>query len=647
MRSDAAEPAFVELDAAGCVMDLNDRARQNWRWQIGARPPEDILWTLSTLTGETSRDDETITLPIVQDGLHVTVMPKAGGEGWFLFGEGDAHVGAPAPEVTPSVDAANPETANIEIATIPVPEAAAELRELATSCFDAHIFRDGAAELFARHAKAEMVAIYERTHPGSMFFVRAALTATESTAETESTAAAPDLPHRATTGQLEALPAHAEARLRLIALQDRYGVRAQLLFIWSSPGPASDPEQIVRIEQWAGLYQDLHAWIRAGNVHAHAADVIDDALFGYQLGEDGERQYAFVTRQMENLTGRSRDMLLLGQFGWMQRVVHADDAALVRAHHANLAAGNESRVTYRVVLPDDGFRWLQEFASPRIGGDSETVMYGILSDVTERREAELMMQHARQEAEVVASARTSFVATMSHEIRTPLGALNGYAQLLARECEEFEETTGQPLPEQIHEFIDGIGERSQKVLVLVQDLFDLSQLEMGQVRLQQNRVNVAPILQRVADRLEPILEDRDIRLVLELDASRYDVLGDARRIEQVLENLASNASKFTEKGRIHMKAEVRGTWVAVSIEDTGIGISPSYLDQVFQAYTQEDPYMNRRFEGTGLGLALSKRLLDLMGGRIEVESRQGEGSRFTVFLPCPDADSPSRIARSA
>lgn len=260
------------------------------------------------------------------------------------------------------------------------------------------------------------------------------------------------------------------------------------------------------------------------------------------------------------------------------------------------------------------------------------IMYGILSDVTERREADLVMQQARQEAEVMARARTSFVATMSHEIRTPLGALNGYAQLLARECAEFEEHSGQRLPEQVHEFIEGIGERSQKVLVLVQDLFDLSQLEMGQVRLQQNRVNVAPILQRVADRLEPLLEGRDIQLQLELDASRYDVQGDARRIEQVLENLASNASKFTEKGSIRIKADVRDGWIAVSITDTGIGISPSYLDQLFEAYTQEDPYMNRRFEGTGLGLALSKRLLDLMGGRIEVESRQGEGSRFTVYL---------------
>ncbi len=623
MRSEAAEPAFVELDAMGCVMDQNERAERNWRWRIGARPPEDILWTLSTMRGQYARDDETITLPIVQNGLHVTVMPKAEGEGWFLFGEGNAHADGATLGVAP-------------------PDPADELRELATSCFDAHIFRDGAVELFSRQTEAQSVAIYERTHPGSTSLER-----TATVTATATTAADPfaDLPPRARPGQMESLPAYTEGRMRLVSLRDRYGVSAQLVFIWPASHLTCDVQEL---EKLAEFYQHLHAWLRTGNVHAHAADVIDDALFGYRLGEDGERQYAFVTRQIENLTGRSRDMLLMGQYGWMQRMVHADDASLVRAHHANLAAGNESRVTYRVILPENGFRWLQEFASPRIGGQSETMMYGILSDVTERKEADLMMQQARQEAEVVASARTSFVATMSHEIRTPLGALNGYAQLLARECEEFEEKSGQRLPEQVHEFIDGIGERSQKVLVLVQDLFDLSQLEMGQVRLRQNRVNVAPILQRVADRMEPLLDGRDIRLVLELDASRYDVQGDARRIEQVLENLASNASKFTETGSIHMKAEVCDARVAISVRDTGIGISPSYLDQVFDAYTQEDAYMNRRFEGTGLGLALSKRLLDLMGGSIEVDSRQGEGACFTVFLPRPPGDdSPARIARSA
>lgn len=611
MCTEAAEPAFVELDNAGRVMDLNERAERSWRWRVGARAPEDIMWTLSSLSslsGDQAPADESITLPIVQNGLHVTVMPKSEGEGWFLFGEGE--------EETPTAGAAQQQ------------DAAAELRELATSCFDAHIFRDGAAALFAKWSRADQTAIYERTLPGSTALIRTAATDSEEEGPVRAQAEA-DLPLHTTAEELASQMGGRDDTVRIIPLRDRHGVSILFAFVWHAPGLAQHAQGL---DELADIYHDLHTWIRAGNVHAHAADVIDDALFGYQLAENGERQFAFVTRQIENLTGRSRETLLTGQSGWMQRIVHADDAPLVRAHHANLAGGNESRVTYRVLLPDDGFRWLQEFASPRIGGDSEMIMYGILSDVTERREADLVMQQARQEAEVMARARTSFVATMSHEIRTPLGALNGYAQLLARECAEFEEHSGQRLPEQVHEFIEGIGERSQKVLVLVQDLFDLSQLEMGQVRLQQNCVNVAPILQRVADRLEPLLEGRDIQLQLELDASRYDVQGDARRIEQVLENLASNASKFTEKGSICMRADVRDGWIAISITDTGIGISPSYLDQVFEAYTQEDPYMNRRFEGTGLGLALSKRLLDLMGGRIEVESRQGEGSRFTVYL---------------
>ena len=626
LRCEVREPAFVELDAAGHVMDLNERARQSWQWRIGSRPPDDFLWTLSAMEGELVREDEPVKLPIVQNGLHITAMPKEGGTGWFLFGEGDGD--ADKGNARDAAASVQPDSAGERLKN--------KLRELAASCFDAHIFRDGAVELLAQSTRAAGVAVYERSHPGSTYLIRTAASTEEPFT---------DIPERAASEQLESLPPGMGSRLRLASLRDRYGVSTLLLFIWPAANMARRAEPL---EDLARLYHDLHVWIRTGNMHAHAADVIDDALFGYRIGDDGERRYTFATRQMENLMGRSRDMLLMGQFGWMQRIVHTGDVPLVRAHHANLSAGNESRVTYRVTLPDGGFRWLQEFASPRIGDGSETVIYGILTDVTERREAEIMMQEARREAEEVASGRTSFVARMSHEIRTPLGALNGYAQLLARECEEFEAQRGERLPEQVHEFIESIAERSQKVLVLVQDLFDLSQLEMGQVRVQQNRVNVAPILQRVADRLEPQLEGRDIHLVLQLDASRCDVVGDARRIEQVLENMASNASKFTESGRIELGADVRDAWVAISVRDTGIGISPTYVDQVFEAYTQEDAYLNRRFEGTGLGLALSRRLIELMGGRIEVDSRQGEGSCFTVFLPRPDeADSPARIARSA
>jgi len=254
-------------------------------------------------------------------------------------------------------------------------------------------------------------------------------------------------------------------------------------------------------------------------------------------------------------------------------------------------------------------------------------------DVTEQKDTEEILLDAREQVASASRLRNTFVATMSHELRSPLGAVNGFAELLATELAEWEEQTGELLPAQIHEFAETVRQNARRLLLLIDDLFVLSNVEAGTLRLDRVPVALHPLVQRCASQAGVRLAEKDVALKLDLAPGDPHVLGDPLRVEQILDNLFSNAAKFTEAGRVTVRTYRDGDDVAVEICDTGVGIDAAYLDHLFTPFVQEDHWLNRRFEGTGLGLALAKRLLDLMEGRIEVESEKGQGATFRVFLP--------------
>jgi PAS domain S-box-containing protein len=501
------------------------------------------------------------------------------------------------------------------------------LRELATSCADPWMFRDGALQILETELELRSAVLYACS-PGGQEFVRVG-----STDGTDSLPAAAVAPFTDRGGM--GTPVRPDAPAWTAPVRDNGTLMGVLVLEWP---PERTLPSAQSLDELAGLFESLYSWIQMGIRYRTSVNAIDDALFGFSFSPDEQRIYHFATHQMEQLTGRSVALLTSGRLDWTAAIVVPEDASLVRAHNKNLLAGNESRITYRILHTDGSVRWLREHATPQVEASGQLSINGMLADVTEQKTAEMVLVQAKREAEQAARAKTSFIATMSHEIRTPLGAVNGFAQLLQREMEEFEEELGDDLPEQIHEFVTAIGDRSQKLLSLIHDLFELSNLEMGQTTVQRTSVNIAPILQRVADRLEPLVADRPVELRLEMDASRYLVSGDARRIEQVFENLASNAAKFTEEGEIVFQVVEVSDAVEIRLRDTGVGISDDYRDELFDAFSQEENWKNRRFEGTGLGLALVKRLLTLMGGQIAVESEKGAGSTFIVRLPRAEAE---------
>ncbi len=255
-------------------------------------------------------------------------------------------------------------------------------------------------------------------------------------------------------------------------------------------------------------------------------------------------------------------------------------------------------------------------------GEREAI--AVIRDVTEQRELDHAREAAREEAERLARVKSEFLANMSHEIRTPLNGVLGLAQL------GYLESAGQPTQKTFETILDS----GRLLLGVLNDILDISKLEAGQLTIECQPVSLETLLHETSAMVASRAQAKGLALNVKVEpGTPQSIEGDALRIEQVLLNLLSNAVKFTEKGSVDVSARSAGAGVIVAVSDTGIGMAPDELNLVFAPFKQADSSMTRRYGGTGLGLSISKRLVELMGGRIEVSSQPGAGSRFEVYLP--------------
>ncbi|WP_144768044.1 hybrid sensor histidine kinase/response regulator [Herbaspirillum sp. SJZ099] len=258
----------------------------------------------------------------------------------------------------------------------------------------------------------------------------------------------------------------------------------------------------------------------------------------------------------------------------------------------------------------------------------EEVLLCSFSDITARKELEQKLQEARAAADAANHAKSAFLATMSHEIRTPLNGILGNLELLGRT----------PLGERQQDRLRIIDSSSRDLLDIINDILDFSKVEAGQMVLETIRFDILDLIEQAIAIFVPLADAKDLRLFYAIPPTLVRCYeGDPTRIRQILINLLSNAIKFTEQGKIVIQVDAEegaaGSLLRIRVSDTGIGISPARQRQLFQPFTQAEASTTRLFGGTGLGLALCKRLTDLMQGTIAVDSRQGAGSSFTVRLP--------------
>ena len=310
-------------------------------------------------------------------------------------------------------------------------------------------------------------------------------------------------------------------------------------------------------------------------------------------------------------------------------VIHPDDYAGVVASILESAQELKPwRHEYRVKFDDGQVFWHFGSSVPEREADGSVLWHGFVTDTTSRRQAEDELEKAKLAAESANRAKSEFLANMSHEIRTPMNGIMGMAQLL--NCTE--QTDEQK------EYLQDIMSSSNNLLSIINDILDLSKIEVGRIELEQKnfslRTNVADVVRTQAS----LIYSKGLSIETDISSEVPDqLLGDPLRLKQMLLNLLSNATKFTEKGGICISAGAVSydnmALLKIAVKDTGIGISPEALGKIFDPFVQADVSTTRKYGGTGLGLSICRKLTELMGGRVWVESTEGVGSTFYIQVP--------------
>lgn len=249
-----------------------------------------------------------------------------------------------------------------------------------------------------------------------------------------------------------------------------------------------------------------------------------------------------------------------------------------------------------------------------------------------RKNQELEAQRQQihlQNLKLLEASRTKsqFLTTMSHELRTPLNAIIGFSQLLLRRSKGM-------LSSQQNDMVERIFNNGKHLLELLNDILDLSKIEAGRLELKPELFNLSHRVNATVEELRSLAEQKHLCLRLQINLPNPQMYADPGRLRQVLVNLLSNAIKFTDQGGVYVEVkELAADWVSITVRDTGIGIAPDQLQQIFEPFRQIDQTTTRRHSGTGLGLAISDSIVQMMQGKITVESVPGEGSTFRIKLP--------------
>jgi PAS domain S-box-containing protein len=341
----------------------------------------------------------------------------------------------------------------------------------------------------------------------------------------------------------------------------------------------------------------------------------------------------YLSPGYEKVWGRSRDSLYDSPNSWLE-TLHPDD----RERASNIARlqtlnemGKEAEYEYhyRIYTPEGAIRWIKDTSFPIHDEQNRFIGFaGIAEDVTNEVLHEKELREAKQRAEVANQAKSDFLAMISHEVRTPLNAILGMAQILKIKN----------LSEEQFEYVDIISNAGNSLLSLVGDVLDFVRLEAGKLSFSKEPFDLQELVMETIQSLQYQAQKKSLTLKFEYPAKEsHKVMGDANRVRQILVNLITNAIKFTDVGSVtvildFLKPVDNEKLFKVTVIDTGIGISKYKIDSIFEKFNQIDSIYNRKHGGIGLGLTITKQLVEAMKGEIRVKSEFGKGTEFCFTL---------------
>jgi len=339
-------------------------------------------------------------------------------------------------------------------------------------------------------------------------------------------------------------------------------------------------------------------------------------------------KWAYINNAAELLTGYSKEELI-GQL--YHKIIHPDEQKIVSERKSNRLKGIKTIEKYssRIIRKDKTVRNV-EFLVRVVNYKNGKAILVLGLDITENVENTQKLAMAKEEAENANKTKSEFLANMSHEIRTPMNAVIGFSELMTSLVKDKKQLS----------YLESIKTAGRSLLGIINDILDISKMEAGKLDIQYEAVDLKRMVHDIKLIFDIKLTEKNIDYILEFDPDIPEaLLLDETRLRQVLINLVGNAVKFTEKGFVKLKIFTRKDnldnsklQLIISVEDSGIGIPEEQFQDIFGTFTQQDRQSTRKYGGSGLGLAISKRLVELMDGRILLESIVGKGSEFTIEL---------------
>jgi PAS domain S-box-containing protein len=363
---------------------------------------------------------------------------------------------------------------------------------------------------------------------------------------------------------------------------------------------------------------------------------VPGVIYQYRHNGEGDGAFCYVSESCFDVLGLTASEVMRDGAAVLRMIERAHYGPTIAAMKLSARTLTPWRFDFRLRRPDGALRWMTGTSTPQRESDGGVLWYGYFEDSTEVHELQMARQSAAM-AQAANRAKTEFLSHMSHELRTPLNAVMGFAQLL-----QIDESD--PLSPNQRRRVALIHEASDHLLQMISELLDLTRIESGQLALECTEVQLPALLAECRDMLHPLADAASVRLLPIEARQSLTVHADATRLRQVVLNLVCNAIKYNRpEGTVRVLAESTADGVRLQVIDTGVGISQAQLPTLGEPFNRLD-HRHSAIEGTGIGLAVTRGLIQLMSGRLDVESTLREGSTFSVFLP--EGPTPGATTRS-